>query len=196
MKRIPELIVAFIALVVLFPLFLAITLVILLDSGTPVLYRQRRVGLNDRDFSIYKFRTMHRGAERQSLLTTGKADARVTRSGRFLRHYKLDELPQLFNILRGDMNFVGPRPEVRKYVARYTPEQQRVLTVRPGLTDYASLEYLHEGEILASSEDPEKRYVTEIMPAKLLLNLKYIDDRSPLKDIRIILRTLGSILRG
>ncbi len=196
MGRILEIIVAFLALVVLLPLFLLISLVIVLGSRGPVFYRQLRVGRNNIDFTIYKFRTMHRGADKQSLLTTGQSDKRVTGAGAFLRKYKLDELPQLFNILIGDMRFVGPRPEVRRYVDLYTPEQRRVLSVKPGLTDFASLEYIKEGDILARSQDPEKLYIEEIMPAKLALNLKYIDDKSRGKDIRIILRTLGQILRG
>ena len=188
--------VAFTALVVLSPLLLFISVLILLDSRGPVLYRQRRVGLNGRDFHILKFRTMHPGAEGQGLLTTGQSDQRVTRPGRFLRHYKLDELPQLFNILKGDMRFVGPRPVVRKYVELYTPAQKRVLTVKPGLTDYASLEFIQEGDLLANAEDPEMLYIQEIMPAKLALNLKYIDERGAGKDIRIIFRTLDRIFRG
>jgi lipopolysaccharide/colanic/teichoic acid biosynthesis glycosyltransferase len=196
MRRLIEQAAALLALVILSPVFLLISILIVLDSPGHVLYRQKRVGKDDRDFTIYKFRTMRRNAEGEGLLTTGRSDERVTRSGKFLRHYKLDELPQLFNILRGDMCFVGPRPEVRKYVELYSPEQRRVLTVKPGLTDYASLEYLQEGDILAGAEDPEKLYLREIMPAKLELNLKYINERGIWKDLHIILRTLGQILRG
>lgn len=196
MGRTLEIIVAFLALVALLPLFLIIAFLIILDSRGPVFYRQLRVGRDNIDFTIYKFRTMHPGAENQSLLTKGQADKRVTGTGAFLRHYKMDELPQLFNILKGDMRFVGPRPEVRKYVELYTPEQKRVLSVKPGLTDFASLEFINEGDILARSEDPERLYIEEIMPAKLALNLKYIDETSRGKDIRIILRTIGRILRG
>ena len=136
---------------------------------------------------------MHPGSDKSGLITTGESDRRITRSGQFLRKYKLDELPQLWNILIGEMSFVGPRPEVRKYVNLYTADQMRVLSVRPGLTDYASLEFFHEGEMLAASENPEKTYVTDIMPAKLKLNLKYIEEKSPAKNLRILLRTMIKI---
>jgi lipopolysaccharide/colanic/teichoic acid biosynthesis glycosyltransferase len=196
MYRIAEIIIVFLALVILIPLFLVIALAILLDSPGEVVFRQTRVGRGNRDFVLYKFRSMNRNAGSGGLLTTGSSDRRVTSTGSFLRKYKLDELPQLFNILAGDMSIVGPRPEVRKYVDLYTPEQKRVLTVRPGLTDYASLEYINEGELLANAKDPEALYVQEIMPAKLALNLKYIDEKSPGKDLQIIMKTIGRIISG
>lgn len=184
------------ALLVLSPVFFLIASFILIDSRGGVIYRQLRVGKDNRDFYIYKFRTMFKNSDRHGLITTGSSDARVTRAGRFLRKYKLDELPQLFNILKGDMSIVGPRPEVRKYVDLYSAEQFTVLSVRPGLTDYASLSYLNEGELLASHEDPEKLYVEEIMPAKLSLNLRYLKNKSMKEDFRIIFETLDRILSG
>ena len=128
------------------------------------------------------------------MLTVGERDSRVTRVGYFLRKYKLDEFPQLINVLKGDMSIVGPRPEVRKYVDMYTLEQMRVLSVRPGLTDIASIQYVHENELLAASEDPEKTYIEEVMPAKLRLNLQYIDNQSVMGDVKLILQTFAAIL--
>jgi lipopolysaccharide/colanic/teichoic acid biosynthesis glycosyltransferase len=161
-----------------------------------VFFRQVRVGKNNRDFSIIKFRTMVPGSDKSGLLTAGDQDSRITRVGRFLRKYKLDELPQLFNILDGKMSLVGPRPEVRKYVDMYNEQQKNVLKVKPGLTDYASLEYFSEGELLATHENPEKYYVEVIMPAKLKLNLKYIKQSNLLTDLKIIFRTLSKIVGG
>lgn len=138
---------------------------------------------------------MHQGADQKGLLTVGSNDHRITRAGGLLRKYKLDELPQLFNILRGQMSFVGPRPEVRKYVDLYTSDQKKVLSVKPGLTDYASLQYLDENTILQQFPDPEKAYIETIMPDKLMLNIRYINHRSLLTDIKIILKTIGKIVR-
>ena len=196
MNRIFESILAFLAILLLLPLFIVIALWIMIDSGGGILYRQKRVGKDNRDFMIYKFRSMHRNADAMGLITTGHSDKRVTGAGSFLRKYKLDELPQLFNILKGDMSIVGPRPEVRKYVELYTPEQMRVLSVRPGLTDYASLDYINEGELLSRADDPEGFYVRDIMPEKLRLNLKYIDEKSLGLDLKIIGRTIGKIFAG
>jgi lipopolysaccharide/colanic/teichoic acid biosynthesis glycosyltransferase len=139
---------------------------------------------------------MHPGADAKGLLTVGGRDPRISKAGYFLRKAKMDELPQLINILKGEMSFVGPRPEVRKYVDLYSKEQLKVLTVRPGLTDYASLQYLDESEWLAKSDDPEKAYIDDIMPAKLRLNLKYIQDQSMMLDLKIIMQTIGSIIRS
>ncbi len=196
MHRLVEIIIVFLAIVILIPLFLVLALAIVLDSPGGAIFRQSRVGLGGQDFIMYKFRSMKRSAGSGGLLTTGSSDKRVTHVGAFLRKYKLDELPQLFNILVGDMSIVGPRPEVRRYVDLYTPEQKRVLSVRPGLTDYASLEYINEGELLANAKDPETLYVQEIMPAKLALNLKYIGEKSPGKDLQIIAKTIGKIISG
>jgi len=158
-----------------------------------VFYLQKRVGKNEKPFKLIKFRTMFTGADKGSLITIGNKDSRITRVGLFLRKYKIDELPQLFNILSGHMSVVGPRPEVEKYVALYKPEQKKVLSVKPGLTDFASLEYINENEILAQSTDPESLYVSEIMPDKLKLNLLYIEKQSFSTDLHIILKTVKKI---
>ena len=142
---------------------------------------------------MYKFRSMRPDSDSKGLLTVGSHDPRVTRAGYFLRKTKLDELPQLLNILKGEMSFVGPRPEVRQYVDHYSEEQLAVLNIRPGLTDYASLKYFEENKLLEHSADPEKTYLNQIMPAKLALNLQYIEDQSLFLDIRIILKTIGKI---
>ena len=153
------------------------------------------MGKNGKDFLLWKFRTMKPDSDKKGLLTVGGRDPRVTGIGYFLRKYKLDELPQLFNVLSGEMSLVGPRPEVRKYVEMYSPEQLKVLEVKPGITDYASIEYSKENELLAKSSDPEKTYIEEIMPAKLKLNMKYIEEKSFWTDLKIIFRTVGKILR-
>ena len=195
MKRLFDILVSLLALCVLLPVFLLISIWILLDSRGGIFYTQQRVGRGNHDFSLLKFRSMRPGADKKGLLTIGGRDPRITRAGSFLRHSKMDELPQLINILAGKMSFVGPRPEVRKYVEHYSAEQMKVLEVRPGLTDPASLEYFQESELLAGSEDPEKTYLETIMPAKLELNLKYIDQRIFSRDLNIIFQTLGKILR-
>lgn len=194
MKRLFDILFSLIALTIGLPFALIIALLILADSKGRVLYKQSRVGRNNVDFQLYKFRTMCTGADKGSLITVGGDDARITKVGRFLRKYKIDEFPQFLNILKGEMSIVGPRPEVRKYVDMYTPEQMRVLSVRPGLTDYASIRYVNENELLATSPDPEKTYIEEIMPDKLKLNLKYIDEQSVGTDLRIILMTLKAIV--
>ena len=194
-KRFLDFSCSLLALIVLAPLWLLIALAIVLESRGGVLYRQSRVGRDDRDFTLYKFRTMRTGSDKKGLLTVGDRDSRVTKVGYFLRKYKLDEFPQLFNIIKGDMSIVGPRPEVRKYVDLYTPEQRQVLTVRPGLTDYASIRYVHESEILARSDNPEQTYIDEVMPAKLALNLEYIQHQSLKEDFKLIFQTFAAIVR-
>lgn len=194
MKRFWDILFSSAVLLVFTPLWLLIALAIVLESRGGVFYRQVRVGRGNRDFVLFKFRTMHTGADRKGLLTVGERDNRVTRVGYFLRKYKLDEFPQLFNILKGDMSIVGPRPEVRKYVDLYTPEQMKVLEVRPGLTDYASIRYVHENEILAQAENPEQTYIQEVMPAKLALNLQYVANQSVREDIKLIFQTFIAIL--
>ncbi|MDT8393439.1 MAG: sugar transferase [Bacteroidales bacterium] len=196
MKRMFDIIVSFSALIILIPVFIIISIWILLDSRGRIFYTQKRVGRGNRDFIMFKFRSMHSGAETKGLLTVGSRDPRVSKAGYWLRKAKLDELPQLLNILRGDMSFVGPRPEVRKYVDLYDDKQLKVLDVRPGLTDYASLKYIDENRMLEESREPEKTYVETIMPAKLKLNLHYIHDQSLLLDIRIIFKTIAGILRA
>ena len=176
------------------PLFFPIAIWIMLDSSGGPFFVQTRVGQNGRYFGLLKFRTMRPLSEAGGKLTVGSHDPRITRVGYFLRKYKLDELPQLFNVFIADMSFVGPRPEVPEYVARYNSEQKAVLTVRPGITDEASLAYFNENEILAKSTNPEKTYLEEIMPAKIELNLAYLKRRSFLSDIGVILRTLGRIV--
>ncbi len=179
--------------VVLSPLFLVLAVWIKLDSKGPVFYKQSRVGKNDEDFRLYKFRTMVVNADKKRLITVGGRDPRVTRAGYFLRKYKLDELPQLVNVLRGNMSLVGPRPEVRKYVEMYTPEQRKVLSVKPGLTDYASIHYIDENEVLAKSDDPEKTYVEVIIPEKIRYNIKYIEHQSVKEYFKIIFMTIRRI---
>lgn len=177
------------------PILVPIAIWVKIDSKGPVFYRQSRVGRGNKDFGLYKFRSMEVGADRKGLITVGGHDPRVTRAGYYLRKYKLDELPQLINVLKGDMSLVGPRPEVRKYVELYTPEQRRVLRVRPGITDPASIRYRNENELLAQTDDPEKCYRETIMPDKLCINLEYIDNRSFTGDIGIIFRTFSSLIK-
>jgi lipopolysaccharide/colanic/teichoic acid biosynthesis glycosyltransferase len=170
-----------------------LALLVKLESKGPVLFLQTRVGRNNKDFKLFKFRSMYLDAEKRGQLTVGMRDPRITRVGYFLRKYKLDELPQLLNVWLGDMSLVGPRPEVRKYVDLYTPEQQRVLSVRPGITDYASIKFINENELLAQAEHPEEFYIKEIMPQKLTLNLIYINNPSIFKDLLLILNTARKI---
>jgi len=181
-------------LVTLSPLMLGIAALVRLDSPGPALFSQERVGKDGRLFRILKFRTMVQDAPSRGPSVTRGGDSRVTRVGRFLRRTKLDELPQLINVLKGDMSLVGPRPEVPRYVAMYTPEQRRVLSVRPGITDWASLEYVNEEEVLARYEDLERGYVEEVMPKKLALNLKYVEERGLKTDCEILVRTAMKLL--
>lgn len=194
LKRLFDIFFSLIGLICLLPFFLVIVLLISLDSSGGVFYFQTRVGLNNKDFKLFKFRTMHVNADRKGLLTVGGRDSRITRIGYYLRKYKLDELPQLFNVLFGTMSLVGPRPEVRKYVDLYTSEQAKILEVKPGITDFASLEYFEENELLAKSAEPEKTYIEEVIPAKLKLNAKYITETGLITDVRIILKTIKRIL--
>lgn len=191
-----DIVVSFTGLLLLSPLFVIIALWVGFSSPGGVFYMQTRVGRYNRDFKLFKFRTMRTGADRQGLLTVGGRDPRITRAGYMLRRYKLDELPQLINVLLGSMSLVGPRPEVRRYVDRYDKEQLRVLEVRPGITDYASLEYFSENELLAASSDPEDTYIKQVMPAKLALNKKYIAEAGLRTDLRIILATLRRMMKG
>jgi lipopolysaccharide/colanic/teichoic acid biosynthesis glycosyltransferase len=195
MKRLFDVGCCVVGLIVLAPILLLIALLIRMDSKGPIVYLQERIGLNGRPFFIFKFRTMVIDADKKGLLTVGGKDPRVTRIGYYLRRYKLDELPQLFNVVRGDMSLVGPRPEVKKYVDLYSASQKEVLTVKPGITDYASIVFVDENDILARSTDPEQAYIQEIMPAKLALNRKYIAEKGLLTDLRIILKTLLRIIR-
>ena len=192
-KRLFDLLACSIALLFLFPFMLLISIAIVLNSKGGIFYRQMRVGKNNKDFSLYKFRTMRTGSDKQRLITVGNRDERITTVGYFLRKTKLDELPQLVNILKGDMSIVGPRPEVRKYVDLYSEEQRCVLSVLPGLTDYASIAYINENALLEQSDNPEQTYINEIMPAKLQLNFKYIENQSFFVDLKIIFKTIGGI---
>ncbi len=194
MKRIFDIFFSFIGLLMLLPIFVIIGFVIFIDSRGGIFYKQLRVGKNNVDFYLLKFRSMKINADKSGLLTVGGKDSRITHVGYFLRKYKMDELPQLINVLFGDMSLVGPRPEVRKYVDMYSEVQKKVLSVKPGLTDYASIEYRNENELLGQVDDPEKVYINEIMPAKLQMNLKYIENQSLATDIKIIFRTLGKIV--
>lgn len=193
MKRVFDIISCSLAVILLLPLEMVIAICIVCGSKGGVFYKQVRVGKGNKDFKLLKFRTMRPNADKQGLLITVGADNRITKIGHFLRKYKLDELPQFLNIIKGDMSVVGPRPEVRRYVDLYNERQLRVLSVRPGLTDYASIEYISESELLAKSDNPEKTYIEEVMPAKLELNLKYIEKQSIGEDIRLIFKTLGKI---
>ena len=182
-------------LLVLSPLFLVLYVLIRLESRGGGFYSQERTGKDGVPFRLYKFRSMRRDADKGGLITIGGHDPRITRTGYFIRKYKLDELPQLWNVFTGDMSLVGPRPEVAKYTDLYTEEQRRVLSVRPGITDYASIEYVDENEILGRAADPDRAYVEQIMPAKIRLNMKYIDNRSVKEYFKIILLTLWSIVK-
>lgn len=194
MKRLLDIIICFIASLLLAPVWIILPLLIVIDSEGNPFYVQKRVGKDSKDFNLLKFRTMYAGTDKKGLLTVGDNDRRITRIGYFLRKYKLDELPQLFNIIKGDMSIVGPRPEVRKYVQLYNEHQRNVLKVRPGLTDYASIEYIAESELLAQSDDPEYTYIQDIMPKKIELNLKYIENQSLRLDFELIIKTLLKII--
>ena len=194
LKRIFDIFFSFSLLVLLSPILLIISIFIKLGSKGSIFFRQLRVGLNNEDFYIYKFRTMYTGSEKKGLLTVGKRDQRITYAGYLLRKYKLDELPQLINVLNGTMSFVGPRPEVRKYVSLYTEAQKKVLSIKPGITDPASIAYANENELLAKAADPEKEYIEQIMPAKLALNQSYIAKQGLWSDLKIILKTMIKII--
>ena len=195
MIRFFDFILGLVGLVVLAPIFIMLAIWIKIDSKGPVFYKQVRVGQNGINFGLFKFRSMVVDADKKGLITVGGRDPRITRSGYFIRKYKLDELPQLINVLLGDMSLVGPRPEVRKYVDLYTDEQQKVLSVKPGITDYASIEYMDENEILGKSSDPEKTYIEEIMPEKIKYNMKYINNKNLFEYFKIILLTVLKIVR-
>lgn len=193
-KRLFDIFFSFFGLLILLPFFILIGLIIVIDSKGGIFYQQIRVGKNNKEFGLYKFRTMKPDSDKKGLLTVGGRDPRITSIGYYLRKYKLDELPQLINVFIGNMSLVGPRPEVRKYVDMYNKEQQRVLQVKPGITDYASIEYFNENELLGKSDNPEQTYINEVMPAKLKINLKYIEEYSVLTDFKIIFKTVGKIL--
>lgn len=182
-------------ILILLPVFIILYLAISFESKGGGFYKQQRVGRHGKDFFVYKFRSMRVGSDQKGLITVGGRDPRITRIGYFIRKYKLDELPQLFNVFRGDMSLVGPRPEVRKYVDLYTDEQKKVLSVRPGITDYASIEYMDENAILGQADDPDKAYVELIMPDKIRCNMKYINNKSIKEYFKIIFLTCWKIIR-
>ena len=195
MKRIFDIVASGLGLIVLSPLFLVLAIWIKMDSKGPVFYRQVRVGYKNKDFRIFKFRSMRVGSDKGSLVTIGGHDPRVTRSGYFIRKFKFDELPQLINVFLGDMSLVGPRPEVRHYVDYWTPEQMHVLNVRPGITDPASIKFRNENELMEQAEDPEKYYIEVIMQEKIKLYLEYVEKHSFLYDIGLIFKTFFVIVK-
>jgi lipopolysaccharide/colanic/teichoic acid biosynthesis glycosyltransferase len=185
---------SFLGLILLSPIFFLIALFIMLSSNGPVLYKQSRIGLNGAEFNVFKFRTMRMNSDTLGLITVGGRDPRVTPIGYYLRKYKLDELPQLINVLIGDMSLVGPRPEVKKYVDLYTQEQSKVLTILPGITDWASIYYRDENVILGQSSNPEKDYIEKVMPDKLNYNLIYIENYGLVQYFKIIFSTIWHIV--
>ena len=194
MKRLFDMVFSLALIVVLLPVGIVVSIWIVLDDFGSPFFVQQRVGIGGKNFGLLKFRSMRKNAESKGQLTVGMKDNRITRSGYFIRKYKIDELPQLVNVFLGEMSVVGPRPEVPKYVLLYNEEQQNVLSIKPGITDFASIEYVRENELLSASSDPEKTYIEEIMPAKLELNLKYLREQSFLTDIKIIIQTIKAIL--
>ncbi|SHK32618.1 Sugar transferase involved in LPS biosynthesis (colanic, teichoic acid) [Anaerobranca californiensis DSM 14826] len=194
LKRVFDIIFSLLGLTVLLPIFLVISIVIKVDSKGPVFFRQVRVGKNGKEFRILKFRTMVVDADKKGMQITVGKDSRITKSGYVLRKFKLDELPQLINVLFGDMSFVGPRPEVPKYVALYDENQKSVLKVKPGITDIASIEYRDENTLLGESDNPEKTYIEEVMPTKLKLNMEYIRNISIVNDVKLIFKTIFRII--
>ncbi len=192
-KRLFDICSSFLVLLVGLPFFLIIAILIVLDSKGGVFFKQNRVGKDEVVFGLYKFRTMRPNSEALGQITVGGRDPRVTKIGYWLRRFKIDEFPQLINVLKGNMSIVGPRPEVPRYVALYNKEQKKVLSVRPGLTDYASLAYINENEILEQSNTPNETYIKEIMPAKLALNLKYIKEQSVWVDFKLIIKTIAKL---
>ena len=194
MKRLFDILAVIIGFHILFPFLVLVGVIIAIDSRGGVFYLQERIGRNGKPFRLFKFRTMVVNAEQAGQLTVGARDSRITGFGYFLRRFKIDEFPQLINVLLGDMSIVGPRPEVKKYVDLYTKEQRKVLQVRPGLTDLASLTYINENELLEKAEKPEEYYIKVIMPEKLRLNMEYIDKANLSTDFQIIFKTIGKIL--
>ena len=194
MKRLFDIVASGCGLLVLSPVFLIMAIWIKLDSKGPIFYRQVRVGRHNKNFRIFKFRSMRVGADKGSLITIGGRDPRITRSGYFIRKYKLDEFPQLINVFIGDMSLVGPRPEVRYYVNYWTPEQMRVLNVRPGITDPASIKFRNENELMGKAEDPEDYYINVIMQEKIKLYLEYVQNISFWYDVKLIFQTFKTII--
>jgi lipopolysaccharide/colanic/teichoic acid biosynthesis glycosyltransferase len=195
MIRILDVFFSIIGLVLLSPILFIISVIILIESKGGIFYLQERIGKNGIPFKLFKFRSMAVGSDSKGLLTVGMNDARITKSGQFIRKYKMDELPQLINVLKGEMSLVGPRPEVKKYVDLYTETQRKVLTVKPGMTDLASIEFSNENELLENQENPEKYYIKEIMPKKIELNMMFIENPNLINYFKLILKTGLKIIR-
>lgn len=195
LKRVFDIFFSIFALLVFLPFGIILAAVILIESRGGVFYKQERIGQFGKPFYLFKFRTMRIGSDKAGLLTVGMNDRRITKSGIFIRKYKLDEMPQFFNVLMGAMSIVGPRPEVKKYVDLYTEDQRRILNVKPGITDYASLEYFKENEILGKAENPEEAYINKVMPDKIRINQKYLAHQGLIQDIKIIAKTCWRILK-
>lgn len=196
MKRLFDIVISGIILLCFLPFGIVIALLIALESRGGVFYRQERIGQYGKPFRLWKFRTMRPDADKLGKLTVGMRDPRITRIGRFIRKAKIDEFPQFLNVIAGEMSIVGPRPEVKEYTDLYTPEQRQILEVKPGITDYASLEYFRENELLGQSEDPRKTYIEEIMPAKIELNRRYLANPSVGHDLKIMWKTFRKIIKG
>ncbi len=195
MIRFFDILLSSIGLILLSPLLLLVYVLVRTESKGPGFYSQKRIGKDGVPFRLYKFRSMRRGSDKGHLITVGGRDSRITKVGYYIRKYKIDELPQLWNVLTGDMSLVGPRPEVERYVRLYTPEQRIVLSVKPGITDYASIAFSNENELLGQAKDPEEMYVNEIMPKKIEYNLNFINNRTLVEYFKIIFMTLCKILK-
>jgi lipopolysaccharide/colanic/teichoic acid biosynthesis glycosyltransferase len=195
MKRVFDFLVSFIILICFLPFGILLAIFIALESRGGVFYRQERIGKDEVPFKLWKFRTMRKDSDKLGKLTVGMRDPRITRVGYFIRKSKLDEFPQFLNVFVGQMSIVGPRPEVKEYVDLYNEDQRQILKVKPGITDFASLEYFNENELLGKSSDPKKTYIEEIMPAKIELNKKYIQNPGLGTDIKIMWRTFIKIIR-
>ncbi len=195
MIRFFDILLSSIGLILLSPLLLLVYVLVRTESKGPGFYSQKRIGKDGEPFRLYKFRSMRRGSDKGHLITVGGRDSRITKVGYYIRKYKIDELPQLWNVLIGDMSLVGPRPEVERYVRLYTPEQRIVLSVKPGITDYASIAFSNENELLGQAKDPEEMYVNEIMPKKIEYNLNFINNRTLVEYFKIIFMTLCKILK-
>ncbi len=195
MIRFFDVVFSVLGIVFLSPLLIIVYIMIIIESKGGGFYTQQRVGLNGIDFKLIKFRSMAVGSDKKGLITIGDNDGRITRIGLFIRKFKIDELPQLFNVLVGDMSIVGPRPEVSKYVDLYSKDQRKILNTKPGITDYASIEYANENEILGATSEPDKVYIQEIMPAKIKLNIKYIENKGLKEYFKIIILTFYKIIQ-
>ncbi len=196
MKRAFDFLFSLFILILFFPIGLIISILILFSSHGGIFYMQERIGRQGLPFKLYKFRSMRVNADKSGKLTVGMKDPRITGIGIFIRKYKLDEFPQFINVLRGDMSIVGPRPEVREFVDLYSEAQKKVLHVKPGITDYASIEYFNENELLAASDDPKKTYIEDIMPDKIKINQKYLANPTLSHDLKIIFKTILRVLKN